>query len=30
MLSGEICPKYLRKILKENSGKYREETASDE
>jgi hypothetical protein len=25
---GEICPKYLRKLLKEISGKYKEEAAA--
>jgi hypothetical protein len=28
MLSGEMCPKYWRKILKEMSRKYREEAAA--
>jgi len=27
---GEICPKYLRKLLKEISGIYKEEAAKDE
>jgi len=30
MLFGEMCPKYLRKMLKEMSGKYKEEAAKDE
>ena len=30
MLFGEMCPKYLRKFLKEMSGKYTEEAAKDE
>jgi hypothetical protein len=30
MLFGELCPKYLRKMLKKMSGKYTEEAAKDE